>query len=706
MKAFHHALAGILLYCFGVALALAQQQILVPTRPPGDSTNAAASTAFVTNALPIVNVLSFGAVGNGVTNDTPAINNAIAAGAGGVVVFPHGLNYAIGAQLSVGNGTSSSVSTTQGTVLLGMGNPTSIAVFGPFQQTTGPLLTWIGGTNANVIGIRGPLMGWGVNNLKINCGSAANLTGLNVQSAQFGDSSNLTFINCFQGIVSQTVHLFDSVTITDSFHNYYRNTTVIMPSLAGSMGILLTGPSTGASDSNTDFNQFVNTTIEVPTTASTVAYGLYVQQTDTNQFFDTHIFGGNNSSIGVVLDYATTNTWPASNSFYGIDVSTGNGAGTFLNNGSPGAGARPNYIYGFGESNGGTCPNIANLTAYCSHQVVLANGGTSGNVNIVAATTGLTVTGSTASDLTLGSNGGFSGAMFLNGSTSGQAQVFVNSTASIGVQAQANQSVVLIDGSNGTVFQTVGTGGTVAVSIGATAGTTGNPAILNTFGSDTNSNLELQGKGTGGALVHGIGTNTAAPAGYIGELISATQSTPQNLTVGTAINTTSISLTAGDWDVSGICQFPNTNNVSSTTANGVFICSLSTTSATPDGTDLRDATYLFPTTATAPAAIPRYVVGASQFSFNATTTVFLVSEFSGGGTITFGSGTNIQATGTIRARRMHKRYRSGRGRYAARHSTPGRLADRRVKVYRVHWLQKDEYQGGAAKFAGRRSRLD
>jgi hypothetical protein len=81
----------------------------------------------------------------------------------------------------------------------------------------------------------------------------------------------------------------------------------------------------------------------------------------------------------------------------------------------------------------------------------------------------------------------------------------------------------------------------------------------------------------------GIGSNTAAASGKVGEVISST-GTSGSLTSGVVTALGSISLTAGDWDVSATIQFNARGATSSTDYNGA----ISTTSAslTPYGTSL------------------------------------------------------------------------------------------------------------------------
>src|SRR5207253_1758745 len=80
-----------------------------------------------------VDVLEGGAIGDGISDDTAAIQAAINAlsAAGGVVYFPvPSASYKITDTLTIGTGTSSSASTKQGVVLVGEGMPGSPPWFG------------------------------------------------------------------------------------------------------------------------------------------------------------------------------------------------------------------------------------------------------------------------------------------------------------------------------------------------------------------------------------------------------------------------------------------------------------------------------------------------------------------------------------------------------------------------------------------------
>lgn len=92
------------------------------------------------------------------------------------------------------------------------------------------------------------------------------------------------------------------------------------------------------------------------------------------------------------------------------------------------------------------------------------------------------------------------------------------------------------------------------------------------------------GTGTYAALGRqiGTGTNDDAPQGGVGEHVAATVAVGSaiSLTTGASADVTSISLTAGDWDVTGFLGF----KTAASTSVSRLIGSLSTASATLDTT--------------------------------------------------------------------------------------------------------------------------
>jgi hypothetical protein len=139
----------------------------------------------------------------------------------------------------------------------------------------------------------------------------------------------------------------------------------------------------------------------------------------------------------------------------------------------------------------------------------------------------------------------------------------------------------------------------------------------------------------------GTPTNDSARAGDVGEIISSTIAVGSgvSLTNNTAVNVTSISLTAGDWDVTGVVDV----NLGATSTVSYLQGSVSTTSATLGP---QDSGFSNPYAIAAGLGVDASeVLPTSRLSLAVTTTVYLVAQCG------FAIST-AKAYGTIRARRV------------------------------------------------------
>jgi hypothetical protein len=169
------------------------------------------------------------------------------------------------------------------------------------------------------------------------------------------------------------------------------------------------------------------------------------------------------------------------------------------------------------------------------------------------------------------------------------------------------------------------------------------PLASPTFtGTVTAAALQTTGLLTVSSLngIAGTPTNNNANAGSVGEYVSSTvaQGSAVSLTNGTPANVTSISLTAGDWDVWGTVAY----SPGGTTVTTNIISGISTTSATLPAVASGAYAYIPVTFSTGSA--PIIPVGTTRISIASTTTVYLVAQSA------FTTSTNA-AYGGIYARR-------------------------------------------------------
>lgn len=146
----------------------------------------------------------------------------------------------------------------------------------------------------------------------------------------------------------------------------------------------------------------------------------------------------------------------------------------------------------------------------------------------------------------------------------------------------------------------------------------------------------------------GTTTNDSAAAGVVGEFITSTiaAGAPITLTTATSANITSISLTAGDWDVAAQV----THNAAATTSVTLLQIGISATTATlptqAGGSGIgTDPLAIFRQAAAVPAGALTTNVGPVRISLAATTTIYIVAN----DTFTVAG---MTAYGTIRARRV------------------------------------------------------
>jgi hypothetical protein len=135
----------------------------------------------------------------------------------------------------------------------------------------------------------------------------------------------------------------------------------------------------------------------------------------------------------------------------------------------------------------------------------------------------------------------------------------------------------------------------------------------------------------GGVDLQGTTTNDNAATGYVGEYVSSTVSSGSaiSLSTGTAANVTSISLTAGDWDVNAYTLFGG----GAVTSTGI-VASISTTSATIAGDSNTKYETAVQNGSSALTVIPPQV----RVSVSGTTTVYVVARqtFSAGAPTAWG----------------------------------------------------------------------
>jgi len=202
-------------------------------------------------------------------------------------------------------------------------------------------------------------------------------------------------------------------------------------------------------------------------------------------------------------------------------------------------------------------------------------------------------------------------------------------------------------GSNADITSLTGLTTALSVAQGGTASTTAAAARTALSAAASGANADITSmtalttiNRTGGTSIKGINTNTAAAAGDVGEYIESFAgpvSAPASNTYG---DITSITLTAGDWDISAIAISILNTGVSAVVAVSGFCTASGTSSA---GMTFGDTGgYSSPPTL---QYSPTITIPPKRVSINATTTYYLKMWMS------YASGTP-QFQGRISARRV------------------------------------------------------
>jgi len=143
--------------------------------------------------------------------------------------------------------------------------------------------------------------------------------------------------------------------------------------------------------------------------------------------------------------------------------------------------------------------------------------------------------------------------------------------------------------------------------------------------------------------ISGTTTNDSAAAGNVGEFVTASLASGSaiSLTNGTSANITSISLTAGDWDVRGVLGLQG----GATTVVILQQCCITTTSATLDISPDKAAIVFSNNTPFGSTGRILLSAPVTRISLSGTTTVYLVANCN------FTTST-LTGYGTISARRV------------------------------------------------------
>lgn len=329
----------------------------------------AVSRSVTSKLAEYVSVKDFGAIGNGVADDTAAIVAAITYAdslGGGTVYFPPG-TYATSTGITMGNGTNSAPSTIHNKVkLVGAGYGSSSGVIN--QQVNGAsrvLYTGSVSATAAALTLAGPMYGVGVEDLTLDCDAKAG-RGLIVNHVTMGTFRRVSARN-------YTTIGYDFTTRTGNptgcafgcgdnrlydCYGWVDNASLAAATIKGislSSGVDTATSLVGQPDSAR--NLIFGGTFMFGTTGT--SYGAYLSGADNNCFIETLFFpyGGSTSGKSVYFNqWVGSGNFPLENAF--INVPAPNGIG---GNGSVGSGWG-NTFTPFPTSDGGALTTITGVS--------------------------------------------------------------------------------------------------------------------------------------------------------------------------------------------------------------------------------------------------------------------------------------------------------------------------------------------------------
>lgn len=308
----------------------------------------------------IVSVKDFGAVGNGVADDTAAIQNAINSllARGGTVYLPGG-RYKLTAQLFLGNGDGAGTESTKNAIKL-LGEGAGFAVSGSLVPT---ILSWQGAlTTEPMLVIDGKISDGQLQGVFFECNGLAG--GITATSFSGWTYKNIKIVNPAPSAVALAIFGGGAPTGNYNIHNVFENISIalLQPS---SVGLLMDGDFSVQND--TWISQFRNMRIET-VAGATNAVCAWFKFVDSCSFYRCHFDSKPEpTSNGIIFDSLANDQFPAGMAFYDCSIHDT----TVLEDGSHKI--RKNYFYGHGTYDLEITPTHPNLCGITDTGVVFGD---------------------------------------------------------------------------------------------------------------------------------------------------------------------------------------------------------------------------------------------------------------------------------------------------------------------------------------------
>lgn len=328
----------------------------------------------------IVNVKDYGAVGDGIHDDTKAIQAAIKAIAitGGVVFLPAGI-YLIKDTITLGNGSSTSASTQNGIVVRG-------------ASTYSTTIKWNGVSAGTMAQIAGICQGNSFGELTLD-GSGSASMGLEITSGQYAQWGELLIQHCDNCLKLDVLTSVPSGMTANTIGNLFGKVYLIPNAGTANKqthGLWLDGIGGTSGDSNN--NSFPNLHVWAPDAYQTA---IRLGYADFNQFGVVNCFTTTptpTNMYGLHIDGTVSNNFPSNNNFNLLNIGA-----PVLQNGTPGS----NFVEYYDTSDGtASFPTVSGLRGYSQNpgggNVAVPFGlGTSPGIQAITINTEITTTNAT-----------------------------------------------------------------------------------------------------------------------------------------------------------------------------------------------------------------------------------------------------------------------------------------------------------------------
>lgn len=266
----------------------------------------------------------FGATGDGTTDDTTALQNAINAAISQTrELILHAGVFKVTAPLNAVG------------ILRMRGQGSGSFAYGPLAEVNTTVIRMVNATNqTHVLKLENANTGADISRLQIDANTDA-LVGLDLKSVL-----RSTFTDLYvRRAVTFCVRLWcndNANTMWNTFTNLQINSTE-----AGSIGLYVSGANPNTELANSCHNVFITTKIDY---AGLNSEGLRIGNSDNNIFYQTYIYSPNSTEAqGVTLVKESTANFPVGTGFYHLQTSV---KGMFVE-----SGLNDNYVYGYATDN-------------------------------------------------------------------------------------------------------------------------------------------------------------------------------------------------------------------------------------------------------------------------------------------------------------------------------------------------------------------